>query len=166
MTCRVWLAAVAALLFTGLAAPARATQGEREASLTALLGAPVGESLGADAQLLFHATDFWAFGATARGRWRVVDGSSASALIAARYTIDALTWVPSVSLSGGMQLAPQQGWSPAAAVQAELVMRAARTWGIVARVVVETNSFNPMGFRTLAGIGYVCYWGKTGATEL
>jgi len=142
------------------ASPAGATQGEHEASAALVVGG--GPVLGADAQWLYHASDFWAFGATARPRWSVGAAGAIAADVTARYTVDALTWIPSVALgAGGGWWSDHGGVTPALRAELSLAWRPARSWAIVARADAETDPASPpTSPRWLFGVGYVRYFGR------
>ena len=161
---KLWFSAAFAAVALCCAGPARATQGEREASGTLAWGPA---ALGVDGQLLMHASDFWAFGGAVRARLIDPRRPLAGAAVTVRYTIDALTWIPSVACGAGAEFDFLRGQlSPAVHAQAELIMRAARQWGLVARVVAEANPANINDFRGLIALGYVRFWGKGDGPEL
>jgi len=112
-------ALAAALVFTGglcLAGPATATEGEHEwhLSLGGATAARSARTVDADAPFALavdgggwlHVSDFWAFGASVHDRRSPValkDGAT-SVTADARFTVDALQWIPSVAASVGPAL--------------------------------------------------------------
>ncbi|MSQ83205.1 MAG: hypothetical protein EXR77_09890 [Myxococcales bacterium] len=162
--------AVAAIVLSG--GPVYATEGEREWSIAAMAGSSGSDSVnsqwlaGLDGQLLFHASDFWALGATVRPRFAA--GRAAVALDAtARWTLDALQWIPSVAAGVGGQFATENSaLSLAMRAEGSLTWRAQRAWGISARVAVESAVSTNEPMHWLAGIGYVRYWGAGVGVDL
>ena len=162
--------AAAATLLSGR--PVYATEGEREWSIAAMAGSSSSDpanprwSAGLDGQLLFHASDFWALGATVRPRF--ASGRAAIALDAtARWTLDALQWIPSVAAGVGGQFATKSSaLSVAVRAEGSLTWRAQRAWGISARVAVESALSTNEPMHWLAGVGYVRYWGAGVGVDL
>ena len=148
---------------------ALATQGEHEASLG--LSAGVGSDcsgalIGPEARVLLHATDFWAFGVGARdrrcsARWQ--SGSTATTA-EARWTLDALTWIP--SLAGGIGVAyTASGFAPQLRAEASLDWRGQPTWGISARLSHERDGWSSSG-RWLVTVAWVGYGGRGTGLDL
>ncbi|MBI5607344.1 MAG: hypothetical protein HY902_00525 [Deltaproteobacteria bacterium] len=155
----------AALLAIALPGPAWATAGERECSVAA--GVASGSAvtrpmLALDGQWLHHASDFWAFGGALRARSALDRQYAAAATVDARWTLDALTWIPSLAVGVGPQLASWQS-NPVALVargEASLAWRGARDHGWVLRAAWEGSPLQtPLGGLWTLSIGYVDYHG-------
>lgn len=150
----------AALIASSVAAPAQATQGEHEYSAGISAGADArcpGAWLGPDGRWLLHATDFWAFGAGMRDRrcsgdWR---SGTTSASAEARWTLDALTWIPSLAASAGLGRT-REGWTAVVRAEASLDWRGEPTWGVSLRLAHERDGWDDAGrwMVTLAWVGY------------
>lgn len=142
------------------ASPAWATEGEREWSAAALAGSDL--SAGADGQLLWHYSDFWAFGAGVRARATRNGVVSGGPQILARWTLDALRWIPSLAVGAGVsaESAEKRVW-PLVTGEASLTYRPARAWGLSVRAQVEAPAVDGnAGTRYLIGVGYVGYFGQ------
>lgn len=166
-----WSKAVAAAALSAVAAPAtaHATQGEQEYSLGMSAGSGAGCSaplVGPEVKGLFHASDFWAFGAALRdrrctARWQA---GSTSAAVEARWTLDALTWIP--SLSGGVGAArTEDGLLPQLRAEASLDWRGQPGWGVSVRVAHERDGWNSSG-RWLLTVAWVGYRGRGTGLDL
>lgn len=162
-------AAAVATVLAALPSPAAATQGEYEYSLGLSAGAGpdcAGGLVGPEAKALLHATDFWAFGAAARdrrctARWQ--DGSTA-ATAEARWTLDALTWIP--SLAGGIGVAhTPAGWLPQLRAEASLDWRGQPSWGVSLRLAHERDGWDSAG-RWLVTVAWVGYGGRGTGLDL
>ncbi len=148
-----------------LPAPAWATAGERECSLAAGVGTGsviARPMLALDGQWLHHASDFWAFGGALRARSALDRQYAASATVDARWTLDALTWIPSLAVGIGPQLASWQH-DPVALLargEASLAWRGARDHGWVLRAAWEGSPLQaPVGGLWTLSLGYVDYHG-------
>ncbi len=156
-----WAGAVAAAaVFACAPAVAHATQGEHEYSLGLSAGSAAecaGAWLGPEAKVLLHATDFWSFGAAVRDRrctsqWQ---SGSTAATAEARWTLDALTWIP--SLAGGVGIArTPQGFLPQLRAEASMDWRGQPGWGVSVRLAHERDGWDGVGrwLITLAWVGY------------
>jgi hypothetical protein len=151
-----------------VAEPAAATSGEYEWSLAGGGGKGTARDgwLGAfDGQWLHHASDFWAFGGAVRGR---VGPSQQAALatVDARFTLDALQWIPSLALGagGGWHHGGSAAWTLESRVEASLAYRASRHHGWVVRGAWEqlwpAASASAGGSRWLLSLGWVGYGGR------
>lgn len=154
------IAAMAVAAIASVPAVASATQGEQEYSLGLSAGAGLGcaaAMIGPEAKGLLHATDFWAFGAAVRdrrctARWQT---GSTAATTEARWTLDALTWIP--SLSGGVGIArTESGLLPQLRAEASLDWRGQPGWGVSVRLAHERDGWDSAGrwLLTLAWVGY------------
>lgn len=151
---------LAAAALASSALPAYATQGEHEVSAGLSAGAGsgcAGPWIGADGRWLLHATDFWAFGAALRDRRCGGDwGSGTTAASAeARWTLDALTWIPSLAASAGLGRTAQ-GLVPALRAEASMDWRGQPGWGVSLRLAHERDGWSDAGrwLLTLAWVGY------------
>lgn len=151
---------VAGAALLAIAQPSYATQGEHEYSAGLSAGSEAncsGAMLGPDGRWLLHATDFWAFGAGVRDRrctgdWR---SGTTSATAEARWTLDALTWIPSLAASAGLGR-NRQGLTPTVRAEASMDWRGQPTWGVSVRVAHERDGWADTGrwMLTLAWVGY------------
>lgn len=168
---RSWALCAAAVT---LASPALALEGEREASLALVAGTddvarPLASAAGGlDAQLLWHTSDFWAFGGGVRARaW---SGAAVGVAVegVARWTLDALQWIPSLGVAVGYQADPlEPRLGPALRVEASLAWRRHREHAWVFRLQGESARAGWLApDRFLVGFGLVWYSGKGEAFEL
>lgn len=165
------------LSWAGVAVPATAsaTQGERECSIAvgaaALTDAanPGGAALvgvAGQGQWMQHASDFWSMGGAIRAMGHP-GGGIGGATLDARYTLDALTIIPSVAIGTG----PALGWTAKSArvqldarAEASVIWRSARDHGWVVRLAAERAVTSTDGgappVRWLLTLGYVHFHGK------
>ncbi len=168
-----WLQLVATVLVVAAPLPTWALEGEREVSV-ALVAGPAeaseptsGVAGGIDGQVLWHTSDFWAFGLAGRSRawsspWNAGGALAAEAM--ARWTLDALQWIPSLGLSAGYQVeAPIGRRGPSARIEASLAYRQQRERAWVFRVQHETTKDST---RVLLAVGLIWYSGKGTTLEL
>lgn len=169
LAARSCAAAVAALALACVAVPVHATAGEQEWSVAAGGG---GSSLGSggwiagvDGQWLYHASDFWAWGGSLRGR-AGPQQQSAVAYADARFTVDALQWIPSLAIGagGGWQHGEAAAWAIESRVELSLGYRVARGYGWVVRGAWEQawpgRGDAAAGSRWLLSIGWTAYRGR------
>ena len=156
------LAALCAVLLLR-AAPAAAAAGEHEVWLGAGLSA---DSVALDARYLFDMSDFWSFGGGLEQRlgWSVEPGRSA-ALAEVRMVIDALTFVPALSLTGGVAMDwPSSTALGLARLEASIAWRPARAWGLLLRIGLEQQMDASATRAMLISLAWGRYLG--GASEL
>lgn len=132
----IGLAAVTCLAALFHALPATATGGEQALWAGAGLSA---DCLALEGRYLYDLSDFWSLGGGLEQRlaWPLDEGRSA-AFAEARMVIDALTFVPALSLVGGGAYVWPTGVVVAMArLEASLAWRPARDWGLMLRAGVE-----------------------------
>ncbi|MBM4344854.1 MAG: hypothetical protein FJ100_15915 [Deltaproteobacteria bacterium] len=169
---RLGLTAVA-MLAMGAPAAAAALEGERETSLAIVAGPSeladpaAGAAVGIDAQWLWHTSDFWAFGGGVRGRgWSGPEGGASVEGIA-RWTLDALQWIPSLAVAMGYQTDPWQRVGAVLRLEGSLAWRRERGRAWVFRIQAESPRAGHLEpARALIGVGLVWYAGKTSGFEL
>ena len=135
--------AAATVLATGLALPslAAATAGEWEATAGVAMGARNGTLTGVEAGVSRHLTDFWSCGLSVRDLRLLsqLDQGHTAALADVRFVLDALRWVPAVTVSLGGVIDARPDVRSSAAVRAEFSLgyRVARSWGVAGFAAVQ-----------------------------
>lgn len=161
---------VAALLAAGLALPllARATAGEWEASAGVAMGARNGALAGVEAGVSRHLSDFWSCGVSVRDLRVLGDlGQGHTAALAdVRFVLDALRWVPAVTVSIGGVIDARPDARSSAAVRAEFSLgyRVARSWGVAGFAAVQ-QPWSLDGVGTAYGSGGVRWQWFTGGPD-
>ncbi len=164
----LWLGA---LFFLAMPSAAWATAGESECSVAGGLavgyepakagaGTPVLVAL--DGQWLHHASDFWAFGGALRARPALFSGYMAAATADARWTLDALTWIPSLAVGAGPQVLAVQTSSSVGLVaraEASVAYRSSRDHGWVLRAAFEGGRLDRVAGLLVVSVGYIDYHG-------
>lgn len=139
--------AVVCLVASMAAAPAFAAAGEHQLWLGAGAGA---DGPAVDGRYLFDISDFWSIGGGLEHRlgWPI-DAGSTVALAEARMVIDALTFVPALSLTGGAVADwPGAELAALARLEASVAWRPTRTWGLLLRLGVEQR-LDPTAIRSV-----------------
>jgi len=142
-------------------AAAHATAGEHEWSAGAALGSSApGISAGVEGGGLYDLSDFWAIGASLRDRRSFYDLPRGATALAAdvRFALDALTFVPAVSASGGAAWTAN-GFKPFVRADVSLGYRPARAWGVAAYLGAEQESLSNANLRWTLGVRFVWYRG-------
>lgn len=161
----VAFALVAAACF--VAAPAFATLGEKELSLGATGGSIVSPALGwagLEARGLYDLSDFWAIGAAFHNRFVLAEAPVGVETVSfeARYVLDALQWIPSISagFGGGIIHSSNSGGVWWSSIMLGLDYRPTRTWGVGMRLGAEGFSSHGRVFQAWV-IGF-CWNGYGG----
>jgi hypothetical protein len=161
---RRWMLAAMALMAICVARPAHASSGEQEMWFGA--GADEQIRTSVHGRYLFDLSDFWSVGGGLEHR---VDGplsAGRSAVLAElRMVIDALTYVPALSLVGGAGM----GW-PGAKVngivrlEGSVAWRPARKWGLMLRLGAERSLVAGAATTVMVSLAWGRYMG--GAADL
>ncbi len=125
----------ASVLLLVAAAPALATEGERELWLG--IDAETTVRVGPSVQARYALTDFWALGGTVQHRLGRDGAGESGATADVRLTIDALTFVPSVDVGVGAATTWHDGVVPLARAGLALAWRPQRDHAWRLRVGVE-----------------------------
>lgn len=126
--------------------------------------APAGR-LGLEAAWLRNLTDFWGAGIGVRDRrdlGNLPDGAL-SAAADVRLVVDALTWVPAVTLGAGVAMINDNHGLQASVLlraEASLGWRPARDWGLVAHVGAEHYGGVDGDTFGIVGVGWIHYSGS------
>lgn len=153
------------IAFAASTSVAFAAQAEAELSVAVGAGGDpmrdgVGVRLAAD--YLYNVADLWSVGATAvltQGD----DFAVASAVATARVIVDALTWVPSLSVGAGATSLSGGAWFFRG--QAELAYRPARDTSMFVRVCAERAGASGAHTSVAAEVGYRWHFSEAGSLD-
>ncbi len=163
-----WLGTAVLAAGLGLNSPAYASQAESEiAPFATLLSQVEGRFVGArvGGEFMYALSDFWALGSNLAFTGGDLDGHGfayGSALVKARLTIDALTWVPALTVGLAAAWAGEEPWLYTQA-SAEVAYRASRDHAWFGRITLEGFS---IGATDVVGVAFGYRWIRSPAADL
>ncbi len=131
-----------------------ATQGEHELWLG--VGADTEKHAAVEARYVYNLSDFWAVGAIAHERrGSPLSRGRTSGLAEVRTVIDALTFVPAISLAAGPAVVwPGTQWTTLARIEVSVAWRPERNWAAICRLAAERSlDGTAWNWMLLVGVG-------------
>ncbi len=154
------------VLLMAVSSSAQASSGEHELWFGAGVDGDIQPSV--HARYLYDQSDFWSIGGGVEHR---LDGAlsagRSAALAELRMVIDALTFVPALSLvGGGVMTWPKAEVAGLLRLEASVVWRPARDWGVMLRIGAERQLVDQAATTMLVTLAWGRYLGGAADLEL